>query len=100
MPAYVVFLIRGANDTEALQRYRAQTRATIAAHGGRVLVARGRQTVLEGRPPAETVVIEFAGTEQALDWYRSNEYQEAAKLRHLALEVDGYVVEGLNAPPG
>lgn len=99
MSAYVIFLIRGSHDHEALQRYRVQARPTIAAYGGSVVVARGQQTTLEGSPPAETVVIQFADSDKALSWYRSNEYQESAKLRHLAADVDAYVVEGLAVPP-
>ncbi len=95
MSAYVIFLIRGSHDHDALQRYRVAARPTIGAHGGRVLVARGAQTELEGGAPQETVVIEFDSREQALDWYRSGQYQEASKLRRLAAEVDAYVVEGI-----
>lgn len=98
MPAYVVFLIRGSHNVEALQRYRQQAVPTITQHGGHVLVARGRQTPLEGAPPEETVMIEFPTHEQALAWYGSEAYQLAARLRHGAADVDAYVVEGRAAP--
>ena len=98
MSAYVIFLIRGSHDHEALMRYRKAAHPTITAHGGRVRVARGEQTLLEGTAPAETVIVEFDSSDKALAWYRSHEYQEANQLRKLAADVDAYVVEGV-APP-
>lgn len=100
MPAYVIFLIRGSHDVDALTRYRKAAHPTITAHGGRVRVARGPQTLLEGSAPAETVVVEFDSSEKALAWYRSHEYQEANQLRKHAADVDAWVVEGLTPPPG
>ncbi len=98
MPAYAMFLIRASHDVDALTRYRKAAHPTITAHGGRVRVARGRQTPLEGQPPPETVIVEFDSYEQALAWYRSPEYQAANQLRKQAADVDAWIVDGV-APP-
>ena len=98
MAAYVVFELRAVHDADALTRYRQVARPTIAAAGGRVIVARGRSEKLEGNPPNETVIVEFPDFEKAQAWYRSDVYQEACKLRHGASDVDAYIVEGFTPP--
>jgi uncharacterized protein (DUF1330 family) len=95
MAAYVVFEIRAVHDADALTRYRQVARPTIAAAGGRVIVARGRSEKLEGNPPFETVIVEFPDFEKAQAWYRSAAYQESCKLRKGASDVDAYIVDGI-----
>ena len=40
----------------------------------------------------QTVVLEFESVEAARDWYYSDAYQEAAKLRQAAADCNGVIV--------
>ena len=62
-------------------------------------------TILAFGPPAETlegqwhgtqtVLLEFESVEAAKEWYYSDEYQAAAKLRQAAADCHGVIVAGL-----
>jgi uncharacterized protein (DUF1330 family) len=41
------------------------------------------------------VVLEFESVEAAREWYNSDAYQEAAKLRQSAADCNGVIVSGL-----
>jgi uncharacterized protein (DUF1330 family) len=43
----------------------------------------------------QTVVLEFESVEAAREWYHSDAYQAAAKLRHAAADCNGVIVSGL-----
>ena len=52
--------------------------------------------VLEGQwHGTQTVVLEFESVEAAREWYNSDAYQEAAKLRQAAADCNGVIVSGL-----
>lgn len=65
----------------------------------------GNAKILAFGPPAEalegqwhgtqTVLLEFESVEAAKEWYYSDEYQAAAKLRQAAAECHGVIVSGL-----
>ena len=65
----------------------------------------GNAKVLAFGPPAEalegqwhgtqTVLLEFESVEAAKEWYYSDEYQAAAKLRQAAADCNGIVISGL-----
>jgi uncharacterized protein (DUF1330 family) len=42
----------------------------------------------------QTVLLEFDSVEAAKDWYYSDEYQAAAKLRQAAADCNGVIVSG------
>lgn len=42
----------------------------------------------------QTVLLEFESVEAAKEWYYSDEYQAAAKLRQAAAECNGAIVSG------
>jgi len=42
----------------------------------------------------QTVLLEFESVEAAKEWYYSDEYQAAAKLRQAAAECNGVIVSG------
>jgi uncharacterized protein (DUF1330 family) len=81
MCAYVITKIKVTN----WDRYREYTQASPAAlakYGGKFLVRGGETLTLEG--PEETsriVVLEFPSLEKAKEFYYSEEYQSAKKLR-------------------
>jgi uncharacterized protein (DUF1330 family) len=42
----------------------------------------------------QTVLLEFESVEAANEWYHSDEYQAAAKLRQAAADCNGVIVSG------
>ncbi|MGE2733006.1 DUF1330 domain-containing protein [Mycolicibacterium vaccae] len=64
----------------------------------------GNAKVLAFGPPTEalegewhgtqTVLLEFESVEAAKEWYYSDEYQAAAKLRQAAADCNGVIVSG------
>jgi uncharacterized protein (DUF1330 family) len=94
MPAYVIADVQ-VTDTAAYEPYRPLAAASIARFGGRFMVRGGPVELLEGEPqPERIVVIEFADTETARRWYRSEEYQRALKIRQTASRGRLFLVEG------
>jgi uncharacterized protein (DUF1330 family) len=95
MAAYVIADVDIA-DPEKYKEYTAHTPESIAAHGGRFIARGGRCEVLEGEwEPGRVVVIEFPSMDAALGWYRSDDYQELAKIRQSASTAKILVVEGV-----
>ena len=95
MAAYVIADVDIA-DPETYKQYTAHTPDSIAAHGGRFIARGGRCEVLEGEwEPGRVVVIEFPSMDAALGWYRSDDYQELAKIRQAASTAKILVVEGV-----
>jgi uncharacterized protein (DUF1330 family) len=98
MAAYVISEVE-ARDQAAMEAYRALAAQTIAQYGGRYLVRGGAAEVVEGGPPAKTIiVVEFPTMERLREWYASPEYAEALKLRQTALERRLLFVEGVSPP--
>jgi len=83
-------------DPESYKAYQAFVRPFIAANGGRFLVRGGQQTVVEGEMTPRSVVIEFPSYQQALDVYRSTEYQQGMQLRLNASRANIAIVEGFD----
>ena len=53
-------------------------------------------TVVEGDwHGSQTVLLEFESVDAAKEWYYSDAYQEAAKLRQGAADCNGVIVSGL-----
>jgi uncharacterized protein (DUF1330 family) len=79
--------------------------AGMAEYGKLASKAMGDSTLLSFDPKPEvlegtwhgtqTVVLEFESVEAAREWYYSDAYQEAAKLRQAAADCNGVIVSGL-----
>lgn len=95
MPAYVIADVQ-VTDPAAYEAYRPLAGASIARFGGRFIVRGGKVELLEGAPaPQRIVVIEFPDADTARRWYRSDEYQQALKIRQSAsTEARLILVEG------
>ncbi|MCP3467568.1 MULTISPECIES: DUF1330 domain-containing protein [unclassified Bradyrhizobium] len=95
MAAYVISEVE-VRDAASMEAYRTLAAQTIAQYGGRYLARGGAADVVEGGPPAETIIIvEFPSMARAREWYASAEYAEALKLRRTALERRLIFVEGV-----
>jgi uncharacterized protein (DUF1330 family) len=52
--------------------------------------------VIEGEwHGTQTVLLEFESVEAAREWYHSDAYQEAVKLRQAAAECNGVILHGM-----
>jgi uncharacterized protein (DUF1330 family) len=78
--------------------------AGMAEYGKLAMQTMANATVLAFGPPAETiegqwhgtqtVVLEFESVEAAKEWYYSDAYQEALKLRQAAADSNGVILSG------
>jgi uncharacterized protein (DUF1330 family) len=69
--------------------------AMKAMAGATLLSVDTKPTVLEGGwHGSQTVVLEFESVDAAKEWYYSDAYQEAAKVRQGAAECNGVIVAG------
>ena len=78
--------------------------AGMAEYGKLASKTMGNAKVLSFGPAAETlegewhgtqtVLLEFESVEAAKEWYYSDEYQAAAKLRQAAADCNGVIVSG------
>lgn len=78
--------------------------AGMAEYGKLAMKAMGGATVLAVGPAAETlegqwhgtqtVLLEFESVEAAKEWYNSDAYQAAAKIRQGAAECNGVIISG------
>jgi uncharacterized protein (DUF1330 family) len=93
--AIVTELIR---DPEIYRKYVEKAVGTIQQAGGRIIVADGNPTVLEGRwHGSRTVILEFDSVQAAHGWYDSAEYQAIVGLRRAAAESNAAILSGFEA---
>ena len=70
----------------------------FSRYQGRMLSVEEDPVILEGSwPCTRTVLIEFPSDEEALAWYRSDEYQKLAKHRFASSEGNAVLIRGLVA---
>ena len=96
MAAYLLARVE-VTDWDRYKEYTKKTPGAIAKYGGRFIVRAGDMVTLEG--PEETrrvVLIEFPSYEKAKEFYHSQEYQEAKKLREGAATGQFLVIDGVD----
>ena len=81
-------------DPEGFQNYMIKAASTLAA-GAVILSVEPQAEVLEGEWVGQTIVMEFESVEAAREWYHSEAYQEAAKLRQAAADCNVVIIRGL-----
>lgn len=82
-------------DPQQYQQYTQRAPAAFAAFGGKLLARGGRSEAMEGRTtPQRSVVIEFDSYEQAVECYRSAQYQDACRHRQGVAKAEVIIVEG------
>jgi uncharacterized protein (DUF1330 family) len=97
MTAYVISDVVGLEPTLVAQ-YRTLARDSIARYGGRYLTGIGNAIDhVEGDwKPQNVVLIEFPSMARAQEWYRSDEYAEALRVRRTALRRSLVFVAGVD----
>ena len=94
MSAYVIVDIE-ITDPVQYEDYKKLAAPTVAAFGGKYVVRGGRAEALEGdRTPGRVVVLEFPSFDRAREWWASEEYAEAKKLRHASALSEMILVDG------
>ena len=96
MAAYLLARVE-VTDWDRYKEYTKKTPGAIAKYGGKFIVRAGDMVTLEG--PEETrrvVLIEFPSFEKAKEFYYSQEYQEAKKLRAGAATGQFLAIDGVN----
>ena len=70
--------------------------ASQAMAGSTLLAFDQKAEVLEGNwHGTQTVLLEFESVEAAREWYHSDAYQAAVKLRQAAADCNGVILHGL-----
>jgi uncharacterized protein (DUF1330 family) len=93
MPKGYVIITEDIKDPAGMVEYGKLAMKAMA--GATVLSVDTKPEVLEGQwHGSQTVVMEFESVDAAKEWYYSDAYQEAAKLRQGAAECNGVIVSG------
>ena len=95
MTAYVLAQIN-IHDRSRYGDYETGFMAIFAKYQGNLLSVDEAPEVLEGEwPYTRTVLIGFPSSQDAKDWFMSEDYQELAKHRHAAAQSHCVIVQGL-----
>ena len=98
MPAYLISQI-DVHDPVGYEEYRKLVSPSLAKYGGKFIARGGKIDVLEGDwSPRRVVICEFESIERARQWYESEEYRPAMKIRQQTSTAKIIVVEGTGAP--
>ena len=96
MRAFVIVEI-SIHDADLYEEYKKLTPASIAAYDGRFIVRGGRTVTMEGDwKPQRIVVTEFPSFERAEEWWHSEGYEMAKKIRHASADTKMIIVEGVD----
>lgn len=94
MPKGYIIITEDMKDPAGMAEY--GKLASQAMAGATLLSFDQKPEVLEGSwHGSQTVVLEFESVEAAREWYHSDAYQAAAKLRQAAADCNGVIVSGL-----
>ena len=94
MPKGYIIITEDIKDPAGMAEY--GKLASKAMAGATLLSFDQRPEVLEGSwHGSQTVILEFESVEAAREWYHSDAYQAAAKLRQAAADCNGVIVSGL-----
>jgi uncharacterized protein (DUF1330 family) len=95
-PVYSISEITITNPDAYTKEYVPLAQAAIKANGGRILVAGGRVTMLEGDPPKGRVTVQaWDSVEKALAWRNSADYKKAREIGDKYAKFHAYAVEGV-----
>jgi uncharacterized protein (DUF1330 family) len=94
VPKGYIIITEDVKDPAGMTEYAKLAGKAMA--GSTLLSFDSKPEVLEGQwHGTQTVVLEFESVEAAREWYYSDAYQEAAKLRQAAADCNGVIVAGL-----
>jgi uncharacterized protein (DUF1330 family) len=95
MAAYAIAEV-DVSDVEMFKVYMDLVPKTVENFGGKYLVRGGATSVIEGAwRPKRLVIIEFENVDKAMEWYNSDEYSRALKVRHNSSATNLVFIEGV-----
>jgi uncharacterized protein (DUF1330 family) len=96
MPAAYIIADVTVTDADQMAKYREWSTKAMQEHQAEVLVRGGAITVMEGAwQPTRLVLLKFASPEVAKQFYNSETYTHARKLRENAGVMRMVMVEGV-----
>lgn len=94
MPKGYILITEDVKDPAGMAEYGKLAAQTMA--NSTLLSFDSKPEVLEGQwHGTQTVLLEFESVEAAREWYNSDAYQEAVKLRQAAADCHGVILHGL-----
>jgi uncharacterized protein (DUF1330 family) len=94
MPKAYILITEDVKDPAGMAEYGKV--ASQAMAGATLLSFDTKAEVIEGEwHGTQTVLLEFESEEAAREWYYSDTYQAAAKLRQAAADCNGVILHGL-----
>ncbi len=97
MSVYLIAEI-GIDDRDEYSKYEAGFMNIFSRFSGSVLAVEEEPEILEGDwPHTRTVIIQFPSRKDALEWYRSAEYQELAKHRFKSSAANIALIKGFDS---
>jgi len=94
MPKAYILITEDVKDPAGMAEYGKLAAQTMG--GVTLLSFDSKAEVIEGEWHAtQTVLLEFESEEAAKEWYYSDAYQEALKLRQAAADCHGVILHGL-----
>lgn len=101
MPKGYVILTEAITDPAGMAAYGRAAQSAMDPGVVSMLAVDRAPQLLEGQWHGDqTVVLEFESVQAAHDWYHSDAYQAAAKLRHAAADCNAVIVSGFEMPGG
>jgi len=100
MPKGYVILTEQVHDPKGMEAYGQAARASLAEYAAKVLVVDSHVEILEGEwHGTQTVIVEYESVEKAREWYESELYQGALKLRRAAADCSVVIASGFAPGP-
>jgi uncharacterized protein (DUF1330 family) len=94
MPKGYIIITEDIKDPAGMAEY--GKLAMQAMDGATIVAVDQKPQLIEGEwHGSQTVVLEFESVDAAREWYHSDAYQAAAKLRQAAADCNGVIVSGL-----
>lgn len=95
MSAFLICDVQVKNR-EKLKEYLSLSEHTLALYGGKFHAQAGKVELIEGTwNPNVIIVAEFPSMDKAKEWYNSEEYAKALKVKPEALDRNMIIVDGL-----
>jgi uncharacterized protein (DUF1330 family) len=95
MKAFIIIDVK-INDPVLYEEYKKLTPASLVPYDGKFLVRGGMTETIEGDwKPGRFVILEFPSVEKAKEWWNSDNYGHAKKIRQRAAHTQMILVEGI-----
>lgn len=94
-PVFVVAEIDVSKPEAYAKEYAPKAQALIKKHGGRLLAASSKVTMIEGQPAKRVAVLQWESMEKVKAYFNSAEYKENRKIGNKYAKFRLMAVEGV-----